>query len=68
MATSQPQGHFLIVSDRVRRSPVRILVAAAMFTRRSREFNPGPIMEGATLLELRQAMMADKAMVAVCLP
>ena len=53
MATSQPQGHLLIVSDCMRRS---------------REFNLGPIMEEATLLQLGQAMVADKAMVAVCLP
>jgi hypothetical protein len=53
MATSQPQGRLLIVSDRIRRSPVRILVAAARFTRPSREFNPCPITEGVTMLQLR---------------
>jgi hypothetical protein len=53
MATSRPQDHLLIVSDCMRRAPVRILVAAATFTRRNPEFNQGPIMEGATLLQLR---------------
>jgi len=49
MANSQPQDHLLITSDCMRRVPVWILAAAATFTRRSPEFNPGPIVEGATL-------------------
>ena len=53
MATPQPQGHLLIVSDCMWRPPVRILVAAARFTRCSPEFNPSPIMKGATPLQLR---------------
>jgi hypothetical protein len=52
MATSQPQDHLLITSDCMRRVLVWILAAAATFTRRSPEFNPGPIVEGATLLPL----------------
>ena len=53
MATSQPQGHLPIVNNCMWRSPVWILVAAERFTRHSREFNPGPIVEGTTLLQLR---------------
>jgi hypothetical protein len=51
MATPQPSDHLLIVSGCIRRAPVRILAAAATFTRRSLEFNP--IMEGATRQQLR---------------
>lgn len=50
MATPQPD-HLLIVSGCIRRAPVRIPVAAALFTRSNLEFNL--IMEGATMQPLR---------------
>jgi hypothetical protein len=51
MAIPQLPDHFLTVSGCIRRAPVRILAAVATFTPRSLEFNP--IMEGATLKQLR---------------
>jgi hypothetical protein len=51
MATLHPSDHLLIVSTCIRRAPVRTQAAAATFTRPSLEFNP--IMEGATLQQLR---------------
>jgi hypothetical protein len=61
MATPQPPDgpdHLLMASGCIRLAPVRILAAAATFTRSSLEFNP--IMEGATpqqLHNLRTGML-----------